>query len=397
METTVLISGCGVVGPTLAHWLRRKGFAPTIVERAPEPRAGGHRIELSDPAIEALRRTGVLDRVRDLGGTLPNVEVYPFGGERALRMSVPADGAGLAIRRGELCATLLDRARDDAECIYGDSVTALHEDPGGVDVEFERGPARRFGLVVGADGLHSNVRSLAFGGTTADHSHYLGTHLVIFSTPNTLGVRDTVMFRPGPYRGCGITAFPGNGILEGLFLFRSERPMDTRAFGPEERDAFVERLFDGLGWRVPWLVEAMRDAKDVHFAPSLQIKMDRWSAGRVALIGDAAFCPDPMTGQGSVLGLVGAVVLAGELAAADGDHARAFAAYEAAMRGFVESSQSVGGYSTGFVAPRTGRIGMAARGAALAAGMEAARLAFRLGVRPPRGPGADVDLSRYDT
>ncbi|MDA2811528.1 FAD-dependent monooxygenase [Nocardiopsis sp. RSe5-2] len=397
MATTVLISGCGVVGPTLAHWLRRKGFAPTVVERAPEPRSGGHRIELSAPALEALRRTGVLDRVRELGAPSPEVEIYPFGGERRYAMEVPLDSAGLAIRRGELCATLLDRARDDAEYVYDDSVTALHQDPGGVDVEFERGPDRRFDLVIGADGLHSNVRGLVFGGTTADHSHYLGTHLVIFSTPNTLGVQDTVMFRRGPYRGCAISAFPGNELLEGLFLFRAERPMDTRAFAPEERDAFVERLFDGLGWRVPWLVEAMRDAKDVHFAPSLQIRMDAWSKGRVALVGDAAFCPDPMTGQGSVLGLVGAIVLAGELAAADGDHARAFAAYEAAMRGFVKSSQGVGGYSTGFVAPRTGRAGMALRDTSMVAMMKAAGLAFRLGARLPAGVESDVDMARYDT
>ncbi|MDA2803831.1 FAD-dependent monooxygenase [Nocardiopsis suaedae] len=397
MATTVLISGCGVVGPTLAHWLCRKGFAPTVVERAPKPRTAGHRLEVAEPGIEALRRTGVLDRVRAVGDLSPEVEFYPFDGGRPYGMEVPPESAGLAVRRGELCAALLDRARDDAEYLYDDSITALHQDPDGVDVRFERGPDRRFDLVIGADGLHSNVRGLVFGGTTADHSHYLGTHLVIFSTPNTLGVRGKVMFRPGPYRGCAISAFPGDELLEGLFLFRAARPMDTRVFTPEERDAFVERLFDGLGWRVPWLVEAMRDAKDVHFAPSLQIRMDAWSKGRVALVGDAAFCPDPMTGQGSVLGLVGAIVLAGELAAADGDHVRAFAAYEAAMRGFVKSSQSVGGYSTGFVAPRTGRVGMALRDTSMVAMLAAATLAFRLGLRPPAWFQGAVDMARYDT
>ncbi|WP_152522893.1 FAD-dependent monooxygenase [Nocardiopsis potens] len=392
---SVLISGGGVAGPALAYWLARRGYAPVIVERAPGLRGAGYRIEISSTGTGVLDRMGVLERVRAEGGGPPSAELV--AGPRDRCFSAPPVGRdAVVIRRDRLGRILYDRAADDAEYLFDDTVAALHQDPGGVDVEFEGRAPRRFDLVVGADGLHSAVRRLVFGGGTADHTRFLGTNLAIFTVPNRFGMRDAMRFHVWPYRGCMITTFPGNAEAEGLFLIRSRRPLDMRGMSGEERRRFLERVYAGDGWEVPGLLRDMRGT-DLHFAPSLQVRMDSWSRGRVVLLGDAAYCPDPMTGQGSVMALLGAVALAGELDAAGGDHARAFPAYEAAVRPHAEEAQDMGRRSTGFIAPRTGRTGVRLRewaaGAVLAGVRGAARLGVPLGPAPE--PGAGFPLDRY--
>jgi len=394
-KPSVLISGGGVAGPALAYWLARRGYAPVIVERAPGPRGDGYRIELSSSGTEALRRMGVLERARAEGGGPPAAELV--AGPRDRRFTAPPVGTDtLAIRRDRLGRILHDRAADDTEYLFDDTVTALHQDAGGVDVEFAGRAPRRFDLVVGADGLHSTVRRLAFGGDTAEHTRFLGTNLAIFTVPNRFGMRDVMRFHVWPYRGCMITTFPGNAEVEGLFLIRSARPLDMRGLSGEERRRFLAKVYAGDGWQVPELLRAMRGAA-VHFAPSLQVRMDSWSRGRVVLLGDAAYCPDPMTGQGSVMALLGAAALAGELDSAGGDHTRALPAYEAAVRPHTDAAQDMGRYSTGLIAPRAGRAGVRLREWAVGAALTGLRGAARAGVplgSPPE-PGDGFPLDRY--
>ncbi|MBE2998136.1 FAD-dependent monooxygenase [Nocardiopsis sp. HNM0947] len=391
---TVLISGGGVAGPALAHFLSRQGFVPTVVERAPAPRAEGFRIELSAQGLTVLDRMGLHERVHAVSGAPPNATiVYGDGPE----IGIPSwAGGGRAIARDRLCSLLHKEGEQAAEYLFDDSITALHEDDEGVLVGFENREPRRFDLVVGADGLHSNVRGLLFGTTTEDHAFFLGTNLAIFTVDNHTGQKDSTKFHVWPYRGSAVTTFPGNTDLEGMFLFRSLRPVESQGMRQAEVKDFVERVHSDLGGHVPDLLRAMRGTR-VHMAPSQQIRMQEWHRGRVVLLGDAAHCPDPMTGMGSVLALLGAMALAGELAHHDGDHVRAFAAYREAMRPHVDAAHKVGPLSTGFAAPRTGRGGIRMRSGVMRASLAALKVAGKenSGAGDPFGTPPEFPFDRY--
>ncbi|MBB6171525.1 2-polyprenyl-6-methoxyphenol hydroxylase-like FAD-dependent oxidoreductase [Nocardiopsis mwathae] len=387
----ILISGGGIAGPALAYWLHRFGFTPTIVERAPEIRTGGQRIEMSGIGLEAFDYLGITQQVRAAGGPAPSVKLYTGPGNRptdiTFLQSDPTAGSGpaapgdeVAIKRGPLSGILYQQVKGEVEYIFDDSIEAVRQSADGVDVTFENAAPRRFDLVIGADGLHSNVRSLVFG-DSGRFAHFLGTNLVIFTVDNYLGLRDSGLWHVWPYRGCAITTFPGNTELEGMFLIRSTRPLDVRSLSREERMRFVDRIFREDGWEVPGLLRAMRDSRDFHFSPSTQIRMDSLCRGRVALVGDAGYCPDPMAGYGSSLGLAGAHILAGELREADGDHTAAFGAYEEKMRGIVPGGQEIANFSTSFFAPRSGRAGVWVREQAIRSMEAYSRISARLGLR----------------
>ncbi|MET9181975.1 FAD-dependent monooxygenase [Kitasatospora aureofaciens] len=176
-NTDILICGAGIAGPALAHWLRRHGFRPTVVERAPGPRPGGQAVDLRGAGRTVIERMGLMERARALCVEQRGVALVDRRGRHTARMPVELFGgegivSEIEILRGDL-ADLLREASEGVEYLYDDTVTALTEDAGGVTVRFENAPQRRFHLVVGADGLHSAVRRLAFG-PEQDHYRPLG-------------------------------------------------------------------------------------------------------------------------------------------------------------------------------------------------------------------------------
>ncbi|MGW9347563.1 FAD-dependent monooxygenase [Nocardiopsis flavescens] len=386
-KPTILVSGGGIAGSAFAHWAVRHGFTPTVVERFPDVRSEGFRIEISAGGRRVLEHMGAVDLLDGETGPPPELE-FRFG-ESAAPVRPPGVSVGdeTVVGRTALVRALHTLRGPGTEYVFGDSVTALEETPDGVDVEFENGPARRFDLVVGADGLHSNVRRLVFGGTTADHARYLGTNLAIFSVPDLTGQRDLSSALVKPGRGAVLTTMPARDDLEAVLLHRSAAA--PRSLTQDGIKAEMARVFADDGWEVPRILEAMRDAH-VHFAPSQQVRMDVWSRGRVVLLGDAAFCPDPMSGMGAVLALKGAMALAGELARAGGDHRAGFFAYEAAMRPHVEHAQSLGGLAVSGVAPRGGALGFQA----MRAGVRLLSLVSRLVSYAPRDDEPGFPLAR---
>jgi 2-polyprenyl-6-methoxyphenol hydroxylase-like FAD-dependent oxidoreductase len=341
--TNILISGGSVAGATLAFWLRRYGLNPTVVERAPSLREGGYKIDIRGVALDVIDRMSLQDEVRRRSTDMRIARFVDAKGKQVATMSAQLfggrEGDDIEIMRGDLAQLLYAATKDDVEYIFDECITALQETPEGVRVTFESGPPRMFDLVVGADGLHSNVRALTFG-EESRFLHHLGHYISIFTVPNHLHLDRTEMMHPAPGKSIGMYSTRQSTDAKALFLFSSP-PLGYDRRDVTQQKKLLSEIFANQGWDVPRLLDSMWDAPDFYLDSISQVRMDRWSSGRVALVGDAAYGPSPASGQGTSLALVGAYVLAGSLATAAGDHAAGFAAYEHEMRHFVEENQKL--------------------------------------------------------
>ncbi|MEV0447242.1 FAD-dependent monooxygenase [Streptomyces sp. NPDC050600] len=341
---TVLISGASIAGPALALWLHRYGFTATVVERAPAPRTGGYKVDLRGGAIEICERMGILAEVRAASTDMAGGSYVDARGRTVGELPAEIFGGRAEqddeIMRGDLARILHEKTRDDVEYLFGDSIASLHDDGEGVDVVFESGTRRRFDLVVGADGMHSHTRRLVFGDERRFRRH-LGAYISIFSAPDRLGLDrwETYHARPDKLVSVYSTSGERAGTAKNCFVFAApaELAYDHRDTLAQKR--LLADAFAGDDWEIPRLIADSADADDFYFDAIATITMDRWSHGRVVLLGDAAHCTSPASGQGTGLALTGAYVLAGELAAAGGDHSAAFAAYETVLRPGVELNQ----------------------------------------------------------
>ncbi|MEU7857000.1 FAD-dependent monooxygenase [Nonomuraea sp. NPDC049141] len=340
---TVLIVGASVAGPALAYWLHRYGFTPTIVELAPALREGGYKVDLRGVAMDVVDRMGLTPDItrystRMRGGAWVNEAGKPLAtlGPDLIGLRSPGDDEVL---RGDLARIVYDATKHGVEYLFGDSITGLTQSDDGVMVTFERSAPRMFDLVIGADGLHSNLRARVFG-DEAKFVRPLGMHACVFTVPNHLGLDrwELIYATPGKVVNLYSTR---QSAAKAQFIFPSPAVL------PDRRDVAAQRrlvaeTFAGAGWESATLLAAMPHSPDFYFDSASQVHLDRWSAGRVALVGDAAHSPSPLSGQGTSLALVGAYVLAGELKAAGGDHRVAFARYQEEMRGYVDVNLSLG-------------------------------------------------------
>ncbi|MCZ1005437.1 FAD-dependent oxidoreductase [Streptomyces lydicus] len=360
----ILICGAGIAGPALAYWLRKRGSRVTIVERAPEPRPGGQTVDLRGAGRTVIERMGLMDRARAESVDQRGLALVDASGRTTAR--VPADSFGgegivseIEILRGDLAHLLYEATLPDTEYLFDDTVTGIDEDANAVTVTFEKAAPRRFGLVVGADGPHSVVRALAFG-PEQEFVHPLGLYTAWFTAAVDLELDGWYLMHNAP-GGLVASARPGRlpGEIKAGFSFRSAPIAYDRRDVAAQQELVAQR-FAGVGWETSRLLRAMHAAPDFFFDSMGQVRLDRWSRGRVALLGDAGYCATPLTGLGTSLALVGAYVLAGELAAAEGDHRMAFRHYDEVMRPYVSQAQQLPpGGASGF-AP-SGRLGIRLR------------------------------------
>jgi 2-polyprenyl-6-methoxyphenol hydroxylase-like FAD-dependent oxidoreductase len=341
----VLVAGASIAGPALAHWLRRRGAEVTVVERAPELRPGGQAVDARGVTREVIRRMGLDAAVRAACTETIGAHTVDADGTVLQTYRAEDDGgdgyiAEIEILRGDLAQVLYEDTRDGVEYRFGDRIAELTQDPDGVDVLFEGGDRRRFDLVIGADGLHSALRAMVFG----PHERYvrhLGLVLAFYSVPNEFGLDRWFLQCQEAGRSAGLRPIQDATRAMALFSFPDEDFAVDHRDVPGQKQLLRERMAS-FGWLAPKILEHLDDTPDFYLDQVAQVVMERWSSGRIGLLGDAAYSASPMSGQGTGLALVGAYLLAGELAAAGWDPEAGFAAFEERMRPFVEANQEIG-------------------------------------------------------
>lgn len=352
---TALISGAGIAGPTLAYWLGRAGYAITLVERASALRSGGYVIDFWGLGYDIAERMGLLPAINRAGYHAREMRIVGDDGGRIAGFGTGVfneltGGRYVTLARSDLSRLLYDEIRSSAEIIFDDEIVALEEQPECVRVQLQRGGERRFDLVVGADGLHSCVRRLAFGPQRAFEKH-LGYDVAAFDTCG-YGRRDEdvyVMYgQPGHM--VGRFALRDDRTLF-IFVFRDDH--DRSSATPVEQKAVLHDVYGNASWECPDILKELDRTRELYFDRVSQIRMESWSQGRIVLIGDAAFCVSLVAGQGSALAMISAYVLAGEVARADGRYLEAFAAYEARLRDYIRIKQRGAERFAAAFAPRT--------------------------------------------
>ncbi|WP_030438813.1 FAD-dependent monooxygenase [Actinoplanes subtropicus] len=347
----VLISGASIAGPALAYWLARYGFGVTVVEAAPALRTGGRAVDFrGDLHLGVLDKMGVLPALRSVQTHGTAMRVVDAQGRRLMEWPAGLAGGDLEVRRGDLSRILCD-ASPTTEYLFGDRITAMTETPEGVTVTFASGLRRPFALVIGADGVHSGVRRLAFGPEDRFVKH-LGYYVAGWDVPNTWSLTNDLLLHNEPGRMISAGADHRHPDRASAFVAFASPLLQYDRHDRDAQKRLLRDRYAGMGWLAPQLLDALDSAPDFWLDQICRVDNPHWTKGRVALVGDAA-CGATIGGQGNGTAIVSAYVLAGELAAANGDHKVAFPAYERRIGSFARRTQK-GGDTTGkFLAPKT--------------------------------------------
>lgn len=333
---TVLISGGGIAGSTLAYWLARRGWNPTVVERAPDLRSSGSAVDVRGQAVDVAEAMGISAQLHEAATRASKWTFVDSRGRRVGGVDMrtfqqhPRD---VEIARGELATALYHAARDQVEYLFNDSISSLHQDRHGIDVTFMHSPDRRFDLLVGADGLHSAVRRMAFN---SNHIRHMGMYVATLRVDAPLDNEDEVLTYNTP--GKAVTLHPERGHPTTAFMFRSPELAEFDHHDTPRHKSLLLEHFQDEAWRVPELLDYVTATDDLYFDAVSQISLPRWSTGRIALIGDAASCVS-LFGEGSSLAITGAATLAHALADNPTDHRTAFTSYEAQHQTTVRPKQ----------------------------------------------------------
>ncbi|OBJ46023.1 hypothetical protein A5630_12465 [Mycolicibacterium mucogenicum] len=342
----VLICGAGIAGIVLAYRLTRGGFRVTVVERAPALRRGGNAVDLRGPAVDIVADMGVYDELRTRATELADFYRIDPAGNRVVTMAPEVISGDIELLRTDLSAVLFAAAQGGITYRFDDSVTSLDDAGSHVAVTFQSGARHDFDLVVGADGLHSQTRALAFG-PESEFVRHLGCYQAHFTTDNVLNLDRSglLLNRPGRTLGC-YSVERNRKIVVGLFFDSPAVPYDRTDAAAQQ--LWLNEAFAGMGWRTAELLDGMDRADDFYFDSVAQVVVGQPYRGRVALVGDAAYSPSLLSGMGATLAIIGAAVLADELTTTPDDHPRAFNRYHERTAEMVTLSHQLARVSRGW-------------------------------------------------
>ena len=335
----VLVVGAGIAGPTLAYWLVRGGHQPTLVERAPELRRGGYVVDFWGAGFEVAERMGIVPELRRRGYEFIEARAVDRDGRRVASF-MPSAIMGstqryVSIARSDLAAVIYDALGGAVELMLDNTVEALVDDGDRVGVTFESGQARDFDLVVGADGLHSRVRRLAFGPDEM-FERYLGIVVAAFEAVGYRPRDELIAMMHAEVGFQAVRVSLRDDVTMFIVTVRHDGTVSTDDRCAQQ--ALLRTRLADTGWETPAIVDLMPRATTFYFDSVSQIHMPSWTRGRVALVGDAAACPSLLAGQGSALAMVESYTLAAELTRSS-DHRQAFARYEQRLAPLVRSKQ----------------------------------------------------------
>lgn len=360
----VAINGAGIAGTALAYWLGKMGHEVVLVERAPAMRTGGYILNLWGVGYDAVEKMGLLPKLLEQRYETDELRMVDGhgrtrGGYSSQVLQRLAGGRIAALARADIAAAIYGLLDNRVETIFGDSIVTIDDDGAHARVGFEHAPEREVDLVVGADGLHSKIRQITFG-EDRQFEYPMGCHVASFEVAGYRPRNDNLYVAhtaPGRY----IARFPVRDDKTLFFmLLRDEYLPGTPPTTESERKAALTTAFSGMGWECPAILSAMATTDEVYFDSISQIRMDGWTKGRVALVGDAAACPSLIAGEGAGLALAEAYVLAGEIHDHGVDLDSALEHYQARIKPYAARKQR---YAEGLVpsfVPKT-ELGVRAR------------------------------------
>lgn len=399
----VLIAGGGVTGPALAFWLARAGHRVTVAERFPALRATGAQVDLRGQGIEAIKAMGLMDEVRANLVHEPGVAFVDSAGKKLGTIMANTSGQGkqtltseFEIMRGDLVRILYGATKENVDYRFGLSVDGFEQTGEDVTAHFSDGSAETFDVLVGADGQGSRIRR-SIRPEGEEPYWRTGLHMAYWFVPRV------------PADGNVRETYPAAGGRQ--IMRRSHNPSETQAYfvlrdssgeasaihrAPiKDQQRFWGDRFRDAGWQSQRFIDGMATAPFFYSQEVLQVRIDSWSKGRVVLLGDAAHCASPYSGMGISGGLVGAYVLAGEIAATPDDLAGALRRYDTTLRPFVDEIQAA-------VKPRLLALGLPKPKIGVAALQVAFRLACalkipeRIAARASTDRGGAWALPDYD-
>lgn len=353
----VAINGAGIAGTALAYWLTKMGHEVLLVERAPELRTGGYILNLWGIGYDAAEKMGILPSLLELEYQVDELRMVDRhgrtrGGYPTRVLQQLAKGRIASLSRADIAATIYGLLNNQVETLFGDSITTIEQDRTKMRVGFEYAPERELDLVIGADGLHSRIRQIVFGPDT-DFEYPMGCHVATFEVAG-YRPRDEKLYVAHTAPGRYIARFPLRDDKTLFFmLLRDEYLPGSGPIGESERKVALTNAFADMGWECPAIVSALQQVDDVYFDSISQIRMDSWTKGRVALIGDAAACPSLIAGEGAGFALVAAYVLAGEIHKHGADLDSALKAYEERIKPYALRKQKYAESLVPSFVPRT--------------------------------------------
>ncbi len=346
----ILICGGGIAGPALAFWLAKNGHQVTIIERFPALRATGAQVDLRGQGIEAIKRMGLLDKVKNHLVDEAGVSFVNAQGKARATIMANTSGKGaqsltseFEIMRGNMVRILYDATQDNVKYIFGKTVEYFEQDEKQVLVTFSDGISDTFDILVGADGQGSYTRKAIMPPNSAEPYLKLGIHMSYWFIPRTetdTNIRDTYN-APGGRTIMRRSHSPTETQVYFVLRENSDKASAIHRMSVEQQKQFWIEKFQDADWQTTRFIEGMKPAEYFFSQEVVQVKSDTWYKGRVVLIGDAAHCASPYSGMGVSGSLVGAYVLAGEIIKNPENLSLAFENYEKTLRPFVNEIQNI--------------------------------------------------------